>query len=119
VRDEPEATLARVLALRAAPDRIVGTLFLLRGVRGADLVLERFSREVLRLEQVERTPTTRSPSAAASTCASGASFAAEPVAGGSRLVTERRVSAADRRSFLVSLAAADHRHRSVDVRWTS
>jgi hypothetical protein len=93
VPDAPEAALARALVVRAAPDRIVRTLFRLRGVRGGDLPLERFAQEVLRLEQVERTPTTAVAVGSPPRLRLGILFAAEPVAGGSRLVTETRVTA--------------------------
>jgi hypothetical protein len=52
--DAPEAALA----LPAARDRLVRALFRLRRVRGGHLSLERFAREMLRLEEVERRPTT-------------------------------------------------------------
>lgn len=96
----PEEALARVLALPAAPDRIVRVLFRLRGVKDGQLPLERFAREVLRLEEVERTPTTAVYSGGRRRLRLGISFAAEPAAAGSRLVTETRVAAADRRSLV-------------------
>jgi hypothetical protein len=101
VPDAPEAALARALALPAAPDRIVRTLFRLRGIRGGDLPLERFAQEVLRLEQVEQTPTTAVAVGGRPRLRLGISFGAEPVTGGSRLVTETRVTAADRRALFV------------------
>jgi hypothetical protein len=101
VPDAPAAALARALALPAAPDRVVRVLFRLRGVRGDDLPLERFAQEVLQFEQVERTPTTAVAVGGRPRLRLGISFAAEPVADGSRLVTETRVTAADRRALLV------------------
>jgi len=96
----PEAALARALALPAAPDRIVRVLFQLRGIRGGHLRLDRFAREVLHLEEMERTPTTAVSVGGRQRLRLGISFAAEPAAGGSRLVTETRVAAAGRRALV-------------------
>ena len=100
VPDAPETALARALALPAAPDRVVRALFRLRGIHGGHIPLERFARDVLHLEQVERTPTTAAAVGARRRLRLGISFAAEPVAGGRRLVTETRVTAADRHALL-------------------
>lgn len=89
----PEAALERVLSIPAGSDRVVRTRFRLRGLRGAELPLERFATEVLGLEFVERTPTTAVAVGRLRGLQIGVSFAAEPLpGGGSRLVTETRVA---------------------------
>jgi hypothetical protein len=51
--DAPERAIVRALALPAAPDGIVRTLFRLRGLRGSSLPIERFLCKVLRFEVVD------------------------------------------------------------------
>lgn len=96
----PEAALARALAVPAAPDPVVHVVFRLRGVPRGDLPLERFAREVLQLEQVERSPTTAVAVGGRRRLRLGISFTTEPLAGGGRLTTETRVTATDRRTLI-------------------
>src|SRR5438034_4449374 len=98
--DAPERAIVRALALPAAPDGIVRALFGLRGLHGSSLPIERFLCEVLRFEVVERTPTSAAAVGGARRLRLAISFEAEPVATGSRFVTETRVAAADRRAIL-------------------
>lgn len=92
----PEMALERVLALAVTPDWLVRILFRLRGLRGADLSLERFAIEVLGLELVERTPTTAVAGGRLRRQRVAIAFEAEAwPSGGSRLVTETRVAEVD------------------------
>jgi len=103
----PETALARVLALPAGSDRIVRALFRLRGVRGGNLPIERFAREVLALEFAERTATRAVAVGHVRRIHIGISFEAEPQAnGGSRLVTETRVAGGGFRFRLYWFAVA-------------
>ena len=98
--DTPERAIVRALALPAAPDGIVRTLLRLRGLRGSSLPIERFLWEVLRFEVVERTPTSAAAVFGARRLRLAISFEAEPVATGTRFVTQTRIAAADRRAML-------------------
>jgi hypothetical protein len=96
---EPAEALRRALALPAAPDRIVRILFRLRGLPGGHLPIERFALDVLKLREVERTATTAAY-LGGRRVRLGMSFAATHDAVGSRLTTETRVGASDRRALL-------------------
>ena len=92
----PETALERVLAIPAAPDPLVRTLFRLRGLRGADLSLGGFAIEVLGLDFVERTRTTAVAAGQVRRYRVAVAFeAAAGSAGGSRLETETRVAGVD------------------------
>lgn len=92
----PETALEQVLALPAAPDAIVRTLFRLRGLHGLGMPLERFATDVLGLQMVERTPTVAVAAGSLRHQRVAILFEAEPRAsGGSRLVTETRVADVD------------------------
>ena len=89
----PEVALERVLGLRAGSDRIVRLLLRLRGIRRAELPLERFATEVVGLEPLERTATLFVASAHMRGVRIGLSFEATArPAGGSHLVTETRIA---------------------------
>lgn len=113
----PEQALRRALAMPAAPDRLVRLLFRLRGLR-PDGSIEQFMA-ANGFTVLEQTPTTyvvglvargrrvslAGPAAwrAAALPRSvkiAADFRAEPAPGGSRLITETRVAATDRRALL-------------------
>src|SRR5688572_6963782 len=53
-----QEAVERIRHLPAGSDPLVRALFRLRGLRGADLPLERFATEVLGFEVAERTDTT-------------------------------------------------------------
>jgi hypothetical protein len=113
----PERAIEIVLALPAAPDRVVGLLLRLRGIRG-ETSLEDF-RHVLGFDELERTPTSFVAGGAGApwrvrggrgrfddpppgTVRMALAFWAEPAAAGSLLVTETRVAPVDdaaRRAF--------------------
>jgi hypothetical protein len=116
----PEQALEVALAAPAAPDRIVRTLFRLRGLGSTDGTIgEIFSRG--RFLALERTPTSYVFGAAvrldgnrrsatdvqawqrwtAPGVKIAADFRAEPAGDGARISTETRVLALDRRSRLV------------------
>lgn len=89
----PEAAIECVLALPAGSDRIVRSLFRLRGLRRSELPLDRFLTEVVGLEQLERTPTQFAACGRRRGVRIGLSFdAVAGPSGGSRLVTETRVA---------------------------
>lgn len=91
-----ETALDRVLALPVTPDRIVRTLFRIRGLRGLDLPIGRFATEELGLEMVERTSTTAVAAGRLRRQRVAILFEAVPTRdGGSKLVTETRVADAN------------------------
>lgn len=88
----PETALGRILAIPVAPDRLVRTLFLLRGLHRINLPLRQFAVEVLGLEIVEDTPTTMVAVGPLRRQRIALGFAAESgPSGGCRLITETRV----------------------------
>ena len=94
----PEVALERILALSATPDRLVRTLFRLRGLSGLNLPIEQFAIEVLGLEMVERTSTIAVAAGRLRRYRVAIGFEALPKpSGGSRLITETRVADVDSR----------------------
>jgi hypothetical protein len=113
-----DQALRQALAAPAAPDRFVGLLFRLRGLKPEGSIQEFLAANGFTV--LEQTPATyvvgmlvrgrRLPLAGPDAWRTArpehairiaAGFQAEPIAGGSRLSTETRVSAGDARSFLV------------------
>jgi hypothetical protein len=110
-----EQALRQALAAPAAPDRFIRLLFRLRGLKPEGSIQEFMAANGFTI--LERTPTTyvvgmlvrghRLPlagpdawrAAGSDAIRIAAAFRAEPVAGGSRVITETRVSAADARSL--------------------
>lgn len=123
----PDEAIQRVLRLPAGSDALVRLPFALRGLRGADLPLERFATEVLGFAFAVRTPTTAVALGRRGGLRLGIAFEAEPrPGGGCRLTTETRVghvgltfrlywlvvgpfSALIRRRWLAAVAAASVR----------
>jgi len=95
----PAPALARLLAIPAAPDAFVRALFALRGLPARDLSLTEFARRRIGLSELRRTPRlVVYGKLDAHRLAIVISFWAEPDgADGSRLGTETRVTARDRR----------------------
>lgn len=92
----PEVAIDRVLAIPVTPDRLVKTLFRLRGLRGADLSLERFATEILGLEMVERSPTAAVAAGRLRRYRVALAFEAKArPSGGAHLATETRVADVD------------------------
>lgn len=94
----PEVALTRMLGVPAAPDRCVRCLFRLRGLAGADLPLRRFGPEVLGLTIVQQTTTAAVMVGAVHGIEIAMSFDSAPESGGSRVQTETRGRARNRRA---------------------
>jgi len=93
----PERALDLVLAAPVAPDRTVGALLALRGMSGRGRTVEEYLR-ALDLEHLGRTSTEWAAAHEGPRLKIAIAFEAEPIPGGSRLVTETRVTALDERA---------------------
>jgi hypothetical protein len=93
----PERALDLVLAAPVAPDRTVGALLALRGLPGRGRTVEEYLR-ALDLEHLGRTKTEWAAAHDGPRLKIAIAFEVEPIPGGSRLVTETRVSALDDRA---------------------
>jgi hypothetical protein len=93
----PERAVDLVLAAPVAPDRVVGSLLALRGMPARGRSVEEYLR-ALEFEHLGRTPTEWAAAHDGARLKIAIAFEAQPIPGGSRLVTETRVVALDERT---------------------
>jgi hypothetical protein len=93
----PERAVDLVLAAPVAPDRVVGSLLALRGMPARGRSVEEYLR-ALEFEHLGRTPTEWAAAHDGARLKIAIAFEAQPIPGGSRLVTETRVAALDERT---------------------
>jgi hypothetical protein len=93
----PERAVDLVLAAPVAPDSVVGSLLALRGMPARGRSVEEYLR-ALEFEHLGRTPTEWAAAHNGARLKIAIAFEAQPIPGGSRLVTETRVVALDERT---------------------
>jgi hypothetical protein len=96
----PAAALARLLALPAAPDTLTRALFALRGMPARGDSIQTFARRRLGFSELARSSNAVVYGRRARLSIAIAFWAEPDPAGGSRLCTETRVAAHDRRTRL-------------------
>lgn len=97
VAADPERAVDLVLAAPVAPDRLVTTLFAVRGMSARGRTVEEYLR-ALDFEHLGRTRNEWAAAHDGTRLKIAIAFEAEPIPGGSRLATETRVRALDDRA---------------------
>jgi hypothetical protein len=98
VAASPERAVDLVLAAPVAPDPVVGALLAVRGLPARGRAVEDYLR-ALEFDHLGRTPTEWAAAHDGKRLKIAVAFEAEPIPGGSRLVTETRVRALDERAL--------------------